>query len=500
MQDLSANLHEVCDPVAASARERFGLSYLYPLQRLAIANILDAECAEEPMRQLVLLPTGAGKSLCFQLPALFLSGPSIVVYPLLALMADQQRRLEELSIPSVMFRGGQSEEERRAACEALRRREAKVAIANPEVLGNEDLLGFLADLSPSHLAIDEAHCVTEWGETFRPAYLRLGAIVERLAPHALSAFTATASPEVVSALEAALFHRAPYRLVVGNPDRPNLFYAVVPSLAPIRSLEGLVRELPKPLIVFCASRKGTELVAETLCERLATQEVRFYHAGLERAEKQSVEEWFFASTTGVLVATCAYGLGVDKKNIRTVVHYEAPSSVEAYLQEAGRAGRDGLPALAVLIAGPEEGKNSRENADAAREARRAAFRAYARGSGTCRRAALLGLLGASLEGPCAGCDRCVGKAIEEAEGRAELVEFLRRNPRRFGATEAAERLRGRPGLEPPQVPGGEALSSWRLEDIAAAIGAATGLGIITEVARGPWKGRLAPARRSAREA
>ena len=489
------------DPVARLARERFGVPWLYPLQRLAVANVLDAAESEEGEtgRQLVLLPTGAGKSLCFQLPALALPRPTIVVYPLLALMEDQRRSLARLGIPYALFRGGQEEGERRAAMADLESGRAKLAITNPESLRSRDLLDFLASLKPSHLAVDEAHCVSEWGETFRPAYLELGEIAERLAPRALSAFTATASPSVVEALERLLFRGEGYRLVSGDPDRPNLSYSVARTLSRNRSLERLCRGLPKPLIVFVSSRAGAEILAELLRARLGSEDIRFYHAGLGREEKREVEAWFYGSATGILCATSAYGMGVDKRDIRSVVHYEAPASVEAYLQEAGRAGRDGLPSRAVLVAGRDDGARLGREADPGRRARRAALLAYAAGEGGCRRESLLRLLGAEPRGPCSGCDRCEGSAEEGFEGGAELAAFARLNSRRFSEKEALDLLLGTRGLEPPLAAGSGSMEGWRREDAASALRAAAELGLIRLVGKGPWKGKLAGPRRGPRQ-
>jgi ATP-dependent DNA helicase RecQ len=320
------------DPIAAFARERLGIGYLYPYQRLVVANVLDAATeGAEPLRQAVLLPTGFGKSLCFQLPALLLPGPTVVVYPLLALMEDQRRRLEALGVRCATLRGGQSPEERRAAEDSVERGEAKIVITNPECLASARVLDFLAAARPSHLAIDEAHCVFEWGESFRPSYLELGAIAERLAPQALSAFTATASPFVLEAVARILFRGEAYRTLEGDPDRPNISFAVASTLSRERTLERLARSSERPAIVFCSSRDGSRMAARLLRERLGETEIRFYHAALERPEKKAVEEWFLESRTGILAATCAYGMGVDKKDIRSVIHLDAPPSVCVFI-------------------------------------------------------------------------------------------------------------------------------------------------------------------------
>jgi ATP-dependent DNA helicase RecQ len=294
------------DEVAALALRRFGIPYLQPLQRFVVANVLDAN-EGEAMRQIAILPTGFGKSLCFQLPALLLPGPTLVIYPLLALMADQARRLADAGVGCAVFRGGMEDAEREKAERAVEDGSAGIILTNPESLRGR-LLEFLVSQKPSHVAIDEAHCVSEWGESFRPAYLELGAALEELAAPATSAFTATASPVVLDAVRRILFRGADCRLVQGDADRPNIRYAVRKSLCPQRDLEILVRDSPRPAIVFASSREGVQIIAEDLRRRLGSREIRFYHAGLTRDEKRAVEGWFFESGEGVLVSTCAYGI------------------------------------------------------------------------------------------------------------------------------------------------------------------------------------------------
>jgi ATP-dependent DNA helicase RecQ len=480
------------DPVADLASERFGVRYLFPLQRLVIANVLDAEDRDERFRQVALLPTGFGKSLCFQLPALLLPGPTIAIYPLLALIEDQRRRLEAAGVACAVFRGGMPDEERRAAEASLASGRTKLVLTNPECLKGR-LLDFLAGLGPSHVAIDEAHCVSEWGESFRPAYLELGRAIEALAPRAATAFTATASPPVLEAVSRILFGGEPATLVDTDADRPNIHYSVARCLSRERAVESLIARLERPAIVFASSRDGVQILAELLRARLGTPEVRFYHAGLGKDEKERIEKWFHGSPDGILTATCAYGMGVDKKNIRTVIHYEPPPSVEAYLQESGRAGRDGLPARAVLILGPDAGARALREKDGARKARREALVRCAEDPSTCRREAYLGLLGTELRSPCEGCDVCEGRARALFEGEAELRAFARANPRRFAEGEALRLLLGARG-EPPACKGSGALAGWRKEDAAVALRAAAREGIVGFPKRGPWKRKLVPAK------
>ncbi|MDA8427532.1 MAG: RecQ family ATP-dependent DNA helicase [Treponema sp.] len=488
------------DPVHGLARERFGVEYLFPYQRLAVANVLDAaadDSESRPLGQVVLLPTGFGKSLCFQLPALLLPGPTVVVYPLLALMDDQKRRLDSLGIPCALFRGGQGREERRGAEDEVASGRAKIVITNPESLAQERLLSFISDCRPSHVAIDEAHCVSEWGETFRPAYLELGRILKRLDPPAVSAFTATAGPAVLASITSLLFGETAPKLIQGDADRPNISYGVVRTLCREHSLARLARELPRPLIVFSASREGVQLLARSLARRLGDVEVKFYHAGLEKDEKRAVEQWFMASIDGILVSTCAYGMGVDKRNIRSVIHVEAPSSVEAYLQESGRAGRDGMAATAILLAAPDDRLRLDGEADRGRRARAEAFLGYARSASGCRRRALLQLLDApGLDTkPCSGCDRCEGRASELFEGEKELRFFLAAQSRRFDARGAASALAGRrsQGGATIRCAGWGSMAEWEEEDIHAALAMAERAGFL-QVCKRPWKGKLTASR------
>jgi ATP-dependent DNA helicase RecQ len=332
MEDLAAPEEALEDPVLETARTRFGIRYLYPYQRLVIANILDAmpaqeaeskvpgiagsfdsgESGEEPdrLRQIVLLPTGYGKSLCFQLPATLIPGITLVVFPLRSLMSDQERKMRERALPCAVLRGGMEQRERLAAFEDIRSGKIRLVLANPEILRTDAVLAFLRAAGPIHAVIDEAHCVAEWGDDFRPAYSDLGSILLSMAPKAITAFTATASPRILARTAEVLFGTEPYRVIAGDPDRPNIRYACVPTLSKSHTLERLARELPRPLLVFCASRSGTQIVAENLIERLAVREVRFYHAGMSKAERSAIESWFLGSRDGILTATCAFGMGL----------------------------------------------------------------------------------------------------------------------------------------------------------------------------------------------
>jgi ATP-dependent DNA helicase RecQ len=502
------------DPVKTALKQYFGFDYLFPYQRLVVANILEAaeNCSRgetdedilERGRQIVILPTGAGKSLCFQLPSLLIEGASLVIYPILSLMADQERRLRQLGMEPALLRGGQTREEREAAFEKIRRRETRFIIANPEILLalKEQEPSLLPSLGIQHIVIDEAHCVSEWGESFRPDYLRIGEIIEAIRGEGqtgplVTAFTATASEPVLEKIEHYIFKGGAHK-IMGNPGRANICYEALGAALPDLAVRDLLRFHEKPAIVFCSSRGGTEKLARYLRNELGTDEVRFYHAGLERGEKKEVEDWFFKSPDGVLVATCAYGMGVDKSNIRTVVHRDMAPSVEAYLQESGRAGRDGNPSRAFLLYSTEERKRGGDpplpQADthtAQSKKRQAALIAYAKDNSACRRSALLRLLDFEGESDCPEsdcCDVCNGKRLGERAGEtreeAALLDFFKRNKRRYKLHEAAEALT-RSGLD------------WTREDARDAIRFFLKAGLLETLKNPLWRGRIVPSRKRA---
>ncbi|MGI5174554.1 ATP-dependent DNA helicase RecQ [Treponema sp. OMZ 840] len=431
---VDAAVHTVdpvaADPVADAAQKYFGIAYLYPWQRMVIANILEAAEEGERGNQIVLLPTGAGKSLCFMIPALLLKGTTLIIYPLLALMNDQKRRLDEAKLDTVVFRGGQSEDERNECFERIKRG-ARFILANPEVLQSESLVKRLAECTIAHIAIDEAHCVCEWGDSFRPAYLELGRIIQQLGCKTVTAFTATASDTVLNRVAEVLFANDVH-IVRGETDRPNIHYSVHRCAAKTPALIELIMKEKRPAVVFCASRSRTKELALILRDFLhrcdETDTVRFYHAGLTREEKAETEQWFYPKKDAVLISTCAFGMGVDKKDIRTVIHYDAPSTAEAYVQEAGRAGRDGEPARAVLLWSlPDKEKADKQSAE---KGERYAVLADFANTLSCRREVLLKALGEE-SCVCSGCDVCEKEAKNTAEDVESFMRFLHKNRKRY---------------------------------------------------------------------
>lgn len=410
-QDNNGNL--ICDDIATiAARTNFKIDYLYPWQRLVIANILDAanytdlnQETDSISKQIVLLPTGAGKSLCFQIPALLLHGPTLVIYPLLALMSDQERRMQNGNLSCVVFKGGQTEIERNENLKKIKEG-AKIIIANPEVLSQSQLLEELSELGISHIAIDEAHCVSEWGDSFRPAYLKLGEIIKKINCKVITAFTATASPEVLSRIADVLFDGEAH-IVRSESDRPNIHYYVRHVEAKKQNAIILANTEQRPMIIFCSSRSRTEDMSRDLNLVYGKETSRFYHAGLTKVEKTKIEKWFFEKKDAVLCATCAYGMGIDKKDIKTVIHLDAPSTAESYIQEAGRGGRDGSIAKAILLWSTEDSVNT---AAYSKNSRSSVMRQFAL-THSCRRQVLLDALGAE-QTVCSGCDICNNEKYE----------------------------------------------------------------------------------------
>lgn len=428
------------DLVLKTAKEVFKIEYLFPWQRLVISNILESyknqnESSVKELekksksdkdisdafclgRQIVLLPTGAGKSLCFLIPSVLLDGPTLIIYPLLALMADQERRMNDANIPSVTFRGGQSKEER-DECFAKIKNGAKIILANPEVLQNEQLIKRLKSCNISHIAIDEAHCVSEWGDSFRPAYLSVGQMIKQLCVNIVTAFTATASPQVLSRIQEVLFDSNSH-LVRSESDRPNIHYFVKYVYSKRKAVFRLCKTEPRPILVFCGTRRNSEEMARELSAYYPRDEVRFYHAGMTKEEKKAVEKWYFPHKNAILCSTCAFGMGVDKSDIRTVIHLEASSTAESYIQEAGRGGRDKKVSNAILLWNYQDSIKFSEYPEGSRER---VIKEFAEGK-SCRRQVLLDALGGE-KATCDGCDVC--NALKEGKKLKSLKDSYDRN-------------------------------------------------------------------------
>ncbi|GMA15984.1 RecQ family ATP-dependent DNA helicase [Deinococcus metallilatus] len=329
------------------AREVFGYDKLHAAQKEAIQSVLSGHDT------LAIMPTGSGKSAIYQIAALSLSGPTVVVSPLIALQRDQVEALEQ-NAPgqAALINSTLRPADREATWEALEERELEFLFLAPEQLSSEETLERLRAAEPSLFVVDEAHCVSEWGHDFRPEYLRLGGVVEALGHPTVLALTATAAPPVREEIVERLGMRDA-RVLVRGFDRPNIHLAVqqfADEGTKRAALLGAVVGAPKPGIVYAATRKGAEEFAHDLQERGV--KAAAYHAGMNAAAREEVQTAFMEDELEVIVATTAFGMGIDKPNVRFVHHLDISGSIDAYYQEIGRAGRDGEPAEATLFFAP----------------------------------------------------------------------------------------------------------------------------------------------------
>jgi ATP-dependent DNA helicase RecQ len=336
----------VTDRIDRVARDVFGFSELRPGQREAIESVLAGRDT------LVVMSTGSGKSAIYQIAGLLIDGATVVVSPLIALQRDQVDDLAGARAGAAQLNSTVPPAERERALSELAENALEFLLLAPEQLANPDVLGELAAAKPSLLVVDEAHSISEWGHDFRPDYLRLGAAAEALGRPTIVALTATAAPPVRDEIVERLNLRDPAVLVRGF-DRPNIrlaveaFHGEQGEERKLRALQEAIAAAPKPGIVYVATRRHAEELASSLCERGVT--AASYHAGMKSGERDDVQERFMAGDLEVVVATTAFGMGIDKADVRWVFHSEVSESVDAYYQEIGRAGRDGEPAEAVLF-------------------------------------------------------------------------------------------------------------------------------------------------------
>ena len=400
----------------------FGFASFRPLQREIIRATMEGRDV------FALLPTGGGKSLCFQLPALMRPGLTVVVSPLIALMKDQVDALQGGGIAATFLNSSLDAAESRRRLRGLHQHEYRLLYAAPERLM---LSGFLEDLqrwNVNLIAVDEAHCISEWGHDFRPEYRQLAQLREKFPNAPMMALTATATTRVREDIVKLLRLREPQRFVASF-NRPNLTYRVVAKAKPSAQVLAFLRLRPRESgIIYCQSRKGTESVAEQLNQHGIP--ARPYHAGLTAKERSDNQDLFLRDEVRVICATIAFGMGINKPNVRFVIHYDLPKNVEGYYQETGRAGRDGLPSECLLLFSPGdvvkqqhfiEEKQPDEQRIAREQLQQIVH--YADSSG-CRRAELLRYFGEVIEAAnCGGCDNCLTPR-DTFDGTVAAQKFL----------------------------------------------------------------------------
>ena len=404
-------------------KSTFGYATFRPLQR----EIIEANLVGEDV--FALLPTGGGKSLCFQLPALARDGLTVVVSPLIALMKDQVDALQASGVAATFLNSTLGAEESRSRLRGLHRGDYKLLYVAPERLMLAGWIENLKTWNVSCIAIDEAHCVSEWGHDFRPEYRQLAKLRTALPDVPMMALTATATGRVREDIVTHLKLRDP-QTFVASFNRPNLTYRVVPKDEPAKQIITFVRKREHESgIIYCASRATAERVAESLAGRgfLA----RPYHAGLDAAERARNQEMFLRDDTRIICATIAFGMGINKPNVRWVIHHDLPKNIEGYYQETGRAGRDGLPGDCLLLFSPgdiakqthflDEITNEQERSIARAQLRQIVH--YAESSG-CRRAELLQYFGETFPlNNCGACDNCA-EPRESFDGTIVAQKFL----------------------------------------------------------------------------
>lgn len=438
------------DSVHALLHEYWGFDRLRPVQADAIAAALAGRDS------LVVMPTGGGKSLCYQLPPLVRGETDIVVSPLISLMKDQVDGLVANGYPAAALHSGLTPTQRRDVEQGIARGEYRLVFIAPERLVTSWFLGVAKRIGVRRFAIDEAHCISQWGHDFRPEYRQLAVLRSHFPGASLHAFTATATPRVRDDIAAQLNLKNP-AVLVGVFDRPNLIYRIVPQVDRQRQIVEVIRRRPgEAAIVYAISRNDTESLAAML--RQQGIKAAHYHAGMNPGERHDTQEQFSDERLDVVVATVAFGMGIDRSNVRCVIHAAMPKTIESYQQETGRAGRDGLEAECVMLYSPADVmkwesliRRSAQNAEdpeavvAAQVQLLRAMQRFAAGI-TCRHRTLSEYFGQTYENPnCGACDVCLDdtEGVPEATVVAQkILSCVARTGQGFGVGHVVDVLLG----------------------------------------------------------